>query len=157
MFSAPIWWHLFESYDPGVTQVAQEVRHPLIDLRLVRYILSIPPVPWCDEKHILREAMANVLPAEVLRRPKTALAGDPAVERVRSGDLQGLEAPSPIPEFARYIDEGALARAAVALEPHALWQRLIPECLDRWLEQQRYREILRPGHRVESETSLVGA
>ena len=50
MLLVPNWWALFERYDAGVTGLPIEARHPLIDRRLVQYVLAIPPVPWSIEE-----------------------------------------------------------------------------------------------------------
>ena len=52
--NSKMWASLFEGYDPGATKLDLELRHPFIDLRLVEYLLAIPAVPWCVNKHILR-------------------------------------------------------------------------------------------------------
>ncbi|MCP4042112.1 MAG: asparagine synthase, partial [Gammaproteobacteria bacterium] len=52
-----LWSDLFEGYAPGHTGVPLEARHPWADLRLIDYLLSIPPLPWCAHKMLLREAM----------------------------------------------------------------------------------------------------
>ena len=69
--------HLLEALDPGQTFARVEVRHPLADLRLVRFVLSIPAIPWCLNKQILREAMRGRLPEEVRCRPKTNIPARP--------------------------------------------------------------------------------
>ncbi|MBD3558372.1 asparagine synthetase B, partial [Planktothrix sp. FACHB-1355] len=55
------WSFLFERYDPGVTGLPVEVRYPFFDLRLVNYLLAIPPVPWCLHKELMRVAMRGIL------------------------------------------------------------------------------------------------
>jgi asparagine synthase (glutamine-hydrolysing) len=77
--ASPVWRPLLDAMDPGVTGFPLEQRHPLLDLRLVRFALSLPVVPWCIDKHLFREAMRAVLPASILTRPKEPLAGDPIV------------------------------------------------------------------------------
>jgi len=57
--------HLHEEDDPGMSFVPVEARYPLFDVRLAEYIMAIPPAPWCLDKHILREAMRDQLPAPV--------------------------------------------------------------------------------------------
>jgi asparagine synthase (glutamine-hydrolysing) len=79
-YSSRNWAGLFESYDPGVTGVPLEVRHPLFDLRLMNYLLALPPVPWCMNKELIRIASRGVLPEAVRVRPKTPLAGHVEVE-----------------------------------------------------------------------------
>ncbi|MFT7880344.1 MAG: asparagine synthase-related protein [Sulfurimonas sp.] len=50
-----------------------EERDPFLDLRLIEFLFAIPSLPWFFHKHILREAMAELLPQEILTRPKTGL------------------------------------------------------------------------------------
>ena len=133
----PNWWLLFESYDAGVTHLALEARHPLIDLRLVDYVLAIPPVPWCVEKHILREAMANTLPDTILRRPKSPLAGDPVLKHVRANSTHELKISSSSTRTEQYIVGDPLALLADAKDANAVWRNLQPCCLSRWFAQQR--------------------
>src|SRR5206468_3958412 len=38
------WVAMFEGYDPGATRCPVEFRHPFFDLRLVDFVLAIPPV-----------------------------------------------------------------------------------------------------------------
>jgi asparagine synthase (glutamine-hydrolysing) len=102
--SAPGWTYLFEHQNPGVTRRPVEVRYPFLDLRIVEYLLAIPPFPWFFEKALLREAMVVRLPESVRRRPKTPLAVDPLrawLKREEScwpTDVQWSE------EMSRYID-----------------------------------------------------
>ncbi|AGY58408.1 asparagine synthetase B family protein [Gloeobacter kilaueensis] len=77
MLRDPFWPSLFESYDPAWTHIPVEVRHPFFDLRLLEFLLAIPPVPWCVHKQLLREAMGDRLPEAVRQRPKTPLAARP--------------------------------------------------------------------------------
>jgi hypothetical protein len=74
--STPVWRSVLDPADPGMSEVLLEQRHPLIDLRLVSFALSLPLIPWCVEKELFRVAMRGDLPDAVLRRPKTPFAGD---------------------------------------------------------------------------------
>ena len=66
----PFWAHLFENeWDPGATGLPVEFRHPLFDTRVVRYALALPPIPWCTDKMLLREAGRGLLPETVRCRP----------------------------------------------------------------------------------------
>lgn len=73
----PLWDLMFEEFDPGVRKVPVEIRHPYVDIRMLKYLLAVPVIPWCRGKHLLRHAMKKYLPAQILVRPKEALAGDP--------------------------------------------------------------------------------
>lgn len=65
---------LYESLDADTLGAPLEFRHPLMDLRLVEFCLTLPLQPWVMKKHILRECMKDMLPGEVLKRPKTPVA-----------------------------------------------------------------------------------
>ena len=77
------WAGVFESSDPGWSGILLEVRHPLMDLRVLRFMLRLPTLPWCADKELLRAAMRGDLPENVLQRPKSPLAGDPLVGLLR--------------------------------------------------------------------------
>ncbi len=68
---------VFENYDAGYTRLPLETRHPLFDLRIQRFFLRLPMLPWCADKELLRVAMEGRLPSEILRRPKTPAEGNP--------------------------------------------------------------------------------
>src|SRR3984957_919224 len=72
----PHWTRLFELTDPGVTQCPVEVLYPFLDLRIVNYLLAVPPFPWFFEKRLLRVAMRDRLPKETLSRKKKAMSDD---------------------------------------------------------------------------------
>jgi asparagine synthase (glutamine-hydrolysing) len=67
------WAEILEAEDAGRTGVTLETRMPLLDLRVILYLLKLPPVPWCVNKEIVRVATRNLLPAEIVRRPKTPM------------------------------------------------------------------------------------
>jgi asparagine synthase (glutamine-hydrolysing) len=102
--NSKIWTSLFEGYDPGATKLNLELRHPFIDLRLVEYLLAIPTVPWCVNKHILRRAMQNKLPDAVLNRRKTGLAGDPALQLVRRASVRWLDSFEVSPQLRAFVN-----------------------------------------------------
>jgi len=81
----------FDSQDAGLTRRPLEYRHPLLDLRLVEYCLSLPPLPWCIRKEILRASMKGVLPESVRQRPKTPLGGFPYVERLQQPESRWVD------------------------------------------------------------------
>ncbi len=57
--------------NPGVT--LPEAMDPFFDIRVIKFVLSLPSLPWLYNKHLLRKAMTNKLPQSVIDRPKTAL------------------------------------------------------------------------------------
>jgi asparagine synthase (glutamine-hydrolysing) len=83
-----VWSPLFLGQDPGSTGQLLEARHPLMDLRLVRFFLSLPVVPWCVEKGILRAYLRPRLPPAIWRRRKQGLQGDPLVLTLQALAMQ---------------------------------------------------------------------
>ncbi|MGH7775210.1 MAG: asparagine synthase-related protein [Candidatus Binatia bacterium] len=80
LFSLPQWSELFELCYASVLPI--ETRHPFFDVRLIAFLLAIPPLPWCYRKTIHREAMRGILPEPIRTRPKAPLAGDPIHARL---------------------------------------------------------------------------
>ena len=87
----PVTWPVtFEYLDAGATGVPLEVCHPLFDLRIVSFFLSIPPFPWCLDKEMLRSAGVGLLPEDVRLRPKRPFPIDPSVLAFRQLDHASL-------------------------------------------------------------------
>jgi asparagine synthase (glutamine-hydrolysing) len=89
-FHAPVWQAVFDAMDPAYTRAPLEVRHPFLDIRLLRFLLRVPVVPWCRDKYLLRYAWRDVLPEAVRRRAKTPLNGCPHEEKVRREGLPDI-------------------------------------------------------------------
>lgn len=91
-FRSPLWQAIFADRDHEEGLAPLVWRHPYLDLRVLQFMLSVPPVPWAREKRLMRVAMHKRLPREILERPKTPLARSPLVAVLRStglGDLGG--------------------------------------------------------------------
>ena len=131
--NAKIWTSLFEGYDPGSTKLNLDIRHPFLDLRLLNYLFAIPTVPWCVNKHILREAMKDQLPAAVLNRPKTGLAGDPALQLVRRASVRWLDSFEVSPQLRAFVNLDRRRAIADEKTPDALWASLRVFALNYWL------------------------
>jgi asparagine synthase (glutamine-hydrolysing) len=78
-----LWQRLFDSVDAGWSGATLDVRHPYVDLRMLRFLLSVPALPWCRTKLLLRRAGRGRLPTRTLERAKTPLSADPAFVRCR--------------------------------------------------------------------------
>jgi asparagine synthase (glutamine-hydrolysing) len=131
--ASKVWASLFEGYDAGATKLCVEIRHPFIDVRLVEYLLAIPAVPWCVNKHILRVAMTNQLPAAVLNRPKTPLAGDPALQLARDGSVRWLDSFEVSPQLNAFVNLNLRRSIADEQTPDDLWANLRIFALNHWL------------------------
>jgi len=132
--SDPFWTHLFAGHDPEILRFPIELRHPFFDLRLVRYLLSVPPGLWLRHKALVRAAMKGFLPDVVRRRPKTALgrAGHPlraAIERFGDdGDGQPVS-----PRLDRYVDPTRIPGLAGRVDARILSAGARARALDYWL------------------------
>ena len=134
---SPQWAYLFEHENPGVTRRPVEVRYPFLDLRIVEYLLALPPFPWFFEKNLLREAMVGCLPESVRRRPKTPLAGDPLAEWLRRSPRDWVSEGPWSEEASRYITRRAIPPLNGAGESEELQAAVRPICLNFWLQSVR--------------------
>ena len=67
---------------PEITGHRLELRCPLLDTRVIRLVVNVAPIPWCQRKELARAAYADMLPAAITRRPKKGLAAlDEALAR----------------------------------------------------------------------------
>lgn len=131
--NSKIWTSLFEGYDRGATKLNLDVRHPFLDLRLVEYLLAIPTMPWCVNKHILRRAMSDKLPAAVLDRPKTGLMGDPALQLVQRASVRWLDSFEVSPQLRAFVNLNRRRPVAEEKTSDALWASLRVFALNYWL------------------------
>ena len=67
------YWTLgFQQNDAANWRAPIEFRYPYFDIRLVRYLLRVPVLPWFSNKALLREAMRGKLPEIVRKRREGA-------------------------------------------------------------------------------------
>jgi asparagine synthase (glutamine-hydrolysing) len=100
ILTSPFLAGMLASFDTGGRAKPIESRHPLFDLRLVRFCMRLPTVPWCASKQLLRVAMRGVLPADLLRRPKTPLARNSVSAMAGDGGVHSFR---PAPELKAYV------------------------------------------------------
>ncbi len=129
-FTDAIWPALFDSFDSEERLAPMVWRHPYLDLRVLDFLLAVPPVPWARGKLLMRTAMRGRLPDAVLGRRKTPLAGAPLADLVTA---RGLPPLSRAPRLSRYVDVNALPDRLPA--GPALDQLIRVHVLDRWLAQ----------------------
>ena len=127
------WAYVLEETDAAWTGVPLERRAPLLDLRLVRFLLRVPPVPWCMEKQLLREAMRGMLPDEVVFRKKTPLRLEPfEVFRKEQGWMPGV--PEPTKGLCKFVDCDKLGATLQNCSGSTLLVELRPISLNHWLK-----------------------
>jgi asparagine synthase (glutamine-hydrolysing) len=133
----PLWTHLFEQDDPGATRCLVETRYPFLDLRMVNYLLSLPPFPWCYKKTLVREAMRGRLPERIRTRPKTPLQGDPVSAQLRLAGTEQLKKIPWSPDVDRYIDRKTMIAPHDKMDQEQASVSLRPYCLNIWLQSAR--------------------
>jgi len=97
----PQWINMFEEKDSAYTRAPLEFRYPYFDIRLLRYLLAVPALPWCRVKYLFRRAMRGVLPDPVLRRPKSPLPRSPWMELSRNSGFHPFR---PMEALRRFVD-----------------------------------------------------
>jgi len=135
--SLPQWSHSYELDDPGVTRCPVEVRHPFMDLRVVEYLLAVPPFPWAFNKTILREAMAGRLPESIRQRPKTPLSGDPLIEMLRRPEAAWMDQSPWDEEIGRFVDLSVVPQLLYETDSTRAEASIRPLCLNFWLQSLR--------------------
>ncbi|MDP1837831.1 MAG: asparagine synthase-related protein [Reyranella sp.] len=127
-FTSPFWQNDLDDMNFREQLAPIVRRHPYLDLRVTDFMLSVPPVPWGWKKHLMREAMRDRLPAEVLGREKTPLACYPDVASMRK---HGLPEPSRGSRFERYVDRQQLP--TVQASETEIYFAMAAYSLDHWL------------------------
>lgn len=125
-----------DSNDAGTIGLPLETRKPFLDLRLVEFLFSLPPLYWFSRKAILREAMAGRLPMEVLQRPKTGIPPSVFAKDLDRRHAALWDRFTPSPSLGRYVDLSKLEelrRRAPAVPPEDAWRNLLPLSLNYWL------------------------
>jgi len=100
-FLDPIWPSMFDRHDVAWTGAQVEVRHPYLDLRMLRFLLAVPPLPWCKKKYLMRRAMRGVVPKSVVGRSKEGVTWATIMERTLSANTAPL---NPVPQLSTYVD-----------------------------------------------------
>jgi len=142
-------WEMFRLHDAEATQAHVEIRYPFMDLRVSRFFLMIPPVPWYHSKYLLRRAMKGKLPVSVLRRPKEATPTSLMMERIERGRLPLMET---APEFSSYVNSERLPTVA----PDNMWTAggiMSARLFNHWLQYSYRNAYNASGEAISDEFS----
>lgn len=138
--SSPYWPILFQGSDPGVTRFPIENRHPFFDLRVVKYMLRVPALPWYLQKLLMRKAMQGLLPEAILARPKAFASTHPNDLALSQKDRKWwIDWLDEVPEVARFIDVGRFMEAVDARDKrgtHDIESLTTVLSLARWLRRE---------------------
>jgi asparagine synthase (glutamine-hydrolysing) len=137
-FDPAVWSPYLEASDPGATGVPVETRLPFLDLRLLNYLLALPPTPWCTNKMLLREAMKQILPEAVRLRPKSPLAGDPIMARglhqIERGTIERM-----LPAISEYVEIDRVLQPIDSSKIWEYWRQTVPISFAFWCDRQLNR------------------
>jgi asparagine synthase (glutamine-hydrolysing) len=134
MLTGPFWPNLLEGEDAAWSGVAMEARAPMLDRRLVRFLLRLPTMPWCMDKRIVRRAMKDFLPKETVERAKTPLAQDPLELQVEQHKWSPLPLERPSQYLQEIVDIQRLVNCLQSNDMDFLYTNLRPISLERWLK-----------------------
>jgi asparagine synthase (glutamine-hydrolysing) len=132
-FADSTWQSFFEGFDSGFTRIPIEVRYPLVDLRLVTFLLALPRLPWCSDKELLRVAGRGVLPDAVRLRRKTPLKASPLIVLLRRPEAAWVDHFEPVPELGKYVVRDRIPAVQGETQSWAAWTNLRPLSLNFWL------------------------
>jgi asparagine synthase (glutamine-hydrolysing) len=136
--SIPHWANMFEQESPGVTHCLVETRYPFLDLRIVNYLLALPPFPFCFEKSLLRDAMAGRLPESCRLRAKTNPSFDPLGQCLQQGKAsEMLDQVQWSADMNGYVMHSALESQRWEGHPEQIALDVRPLCLNFWLQSSR--------------------
>lgn len=128
------WSRVLELEDAEWTRAAVETRSPFLDIRVLRFLLCVPPVPLCVDKELLRIAMRDLLPEAILGRPKTPLAGDQLHVQASRGMWSPLPLPDPSPAATNFVDWQGLEGSLQQISSRFLCRDMRPLLLNLWLK-----------------------
>lgn len=129
-----LWSSIFEVEDAAWTGFGVEMRAPFLDQRLLRFLLRIPPVPWCMNKELLREAMRGLLPREIRLRKKTPMLGDPLFLHSRANGWKANLPERPCEPLSAFVNWKVLRATFLSARGSPLWASLPPVALNHWLK-----------------------
>ena len=125
----------FERADAGNTGIALDTAYPFMDMRVLTYLMAIPPFPWFIDKYIVRQSMVGKLPESVLRRPKQGVIGHPALELMKRQDIPPVSDITAADSLSEFIDLSELNRAITEeIQPEHQYLLLLAISLNYWLK-----------------------
>jgi len=131
------WPYYFEYGDSGLTRLPVEVRYPYFDVRLISFLMSIPAIPWCVDKRLLRQTLKESLPPEIYNRPKTPLVADPFHKRIERGEDPWSKMRNVHQLLHHYVDLKQF-QSCVADESQDKWVNMRPISLNLWLQDKEW-------------------
>jgi len=131
------WPYYFEYGDSGATRLPVEVRYPYFDVRLISFLMSIPAIPWCVDKRLLRQTLKESLPPEIYKRPKSPLVADPFYKRIERGEDPWSKIANAHQVLRDYVDLKQFQKC-LAASSQDIWVNMRPISLNLWLHDKEW-------------------
>ncbi len=128
------WPQALDREDAAYAGLPVRVGLPLFDNALLRFILRLPPLPWCVDKEIVRRAMRGALPETVLTRAKCPLAADPLVLYAQKKGWRLDQTASPSAAVHEFVNWREFLKRGQRRPDGLLWTDLPPIGLNLWLK-----------------------
>jgi asparagine synthase (glutamine-hydrolysing) len=125
--------NLMEGEDSAWSGTPAESRAPLLDLRILRFLLRVPPVPLCINKELLRRAVRSLLPEQILSRRKTPFQGDSIALLTKTRRWSPRLIPEPLRILREFVDWETLRAILETTSISYPWSNLRPVSLSYWL------------------------
>jgi asparagine synthase (glutamine-hydrolysing) len=118
------------------------MRHPFLDLRVVNFLLSLPPFPLYMEKKLLREALAGRVPESIRTRKKTTLPSGALEHYMRRPETDWTRNINWAKEMEGYVDTSKWERFVLddakicdsKPNTNRIEAMVRPICLNFWLQ-----------------------
>jgi asparagine synthase (glutamine-hydrolysing) len=106
-------------------------------LRVVNFLLALPPFPLFFEKQLLREVVAGRLPENVRTRRKTPLAGSPLLTHLRQTRTGWMDKIVWDAQMDSYVNRSAHESFRNETNSEHAHSDVRPLCLNFWLQSAR--------------------
>ena len=132
----PTWENALWNDAPQMSGAPVQIVLPFMDPRIIAFAWSLPPVPWAQRKHLIRETLRSRGLADLADRAKTPLRGYFAA---RARAWRASEAKVALHDaIGSWVDVGAWRReVASGTSSERLFACLRVRELSRWLSQSR--------------------
>ncbi len=141
VLSSSYYARVFDRFDPAWTGLPVEFRHPIMDWRVVEFLVSLPALPWCVDKELFRRLLVGAVPEKVRIRKKTPLHLDPLVRQVFRRQEAWLAKPELDPGLDGFIDRSKLPPLDERQSPDQVWRLLRPIALSFWWRRQVSKQM----------------
>jgi hypothetical protein len=135
------WPNVQDKEDAAGTGLPMDTRSPLLDYRLLRFLLRIPAMPWCANKKIMRDAMEAALPPQILRRKKSPLAQEPLGLHIKNG-WRPASVQNPSAKTEEFVNWPVFLKEGETLGEAShqnQWSAVPPIALNLWLNAVKSR------------------